>query len=106
MLVSQVGPKGFDLASPANIRQPPGGWCLDWPSAATMFQLFHGRSVGKGCSAGFLDDQSINAEIDRLSAVDPAAAAGWAALDRRILRDYLPVIPISYTRAAFVYVRQ
>ena len=103
VLASQVGPKGFAVSGPANIRQPPGGWCLDWPSAATMFQLFHGRSVGKGYSAGFLDDEGVNAEIDKLSGLDPtAAAAGWAALDQRILRDDLPVIPTGYIRAAFV----
>jgi peptide/nickel transport system substrate-binding protein len=100
---ADVGPKSFDVSGPANIAQAPGGWCLDWPSAATMFQLFHGRSVGRGYSAGFLDDKSVNAEIDRLSALDPLkAASGWATLDQRILRDHLPVIPLGYNRAAFV----
>ncbi|SRR5260370_40742266 len=101
--LSEVGPKSFSLTGPANIRQTPGGWCLDWPSATTLFHLFDGRSVGKGYSAGFLDDRSVNAEIDRLSAMDPAKTAdGWAKLDQRVLRDDLPVIPIDYLRAVFV----
>ncbi len=103
VLASEVGPKSFDVNGPANIRQTPGGWCLDWPSGATIFQLFHSRSVGKGYSAGFLADKQVDTQIDRLSELDPLAAApGWAALDQRILREDLPVIPTGYTRAVFV----
>ena len=100
---ANAGAASFKVNSPANIRQTPGGWCLDWPSATTMFQIFHGRSVGKSYSVGFLNDQRANAEIDRLSALDPLkAAAGWAKLDQYILRDLLPAIPIGYFRAAVV----
>ncbi|MGA8113747.1 MAG: ABC transporter substrate-binding protein [Actinocatenispora sp.] len=102
---ASVGSEASKVDGPANINQTPGGWCLDWPSAATMFPaIFDGRSIGKGYSVGFLNDKHVNAENDRLAAEpDPAkAAAGWAKLDRYILSKDLPVIPTGYSRSAFI----
>jgi hypothetical protein len=86
---------------PTSSRRPAAGASTGPARArpATMFRLFHGRSVGRTHSVGFLDDKSVNAEVDRLSALDPLkAASGWTALDQRLVRDYLPAIPVGCLR--------
>ncbi|WP_225824771.1 ABC transporter substrate-binding protein [Streptomyces naphthomycinicus] len=76
----------------------------DWPGAATLLTGFDGGTLRPTGNANYtyLDDPGVNAEIARLSAL-PAdrAAEGWAALDERLARDHVPLVPVfSYVHVA------
>jgi peptide/nickel transport system substrate-binding protein len=80
------------------------GLAADWPGASTLLGTFDGQSIGASGNDNFsyLADPAIDAEIDRISRL-PArkAAAEWAALDERIMRDHVPVVPLfSYVHLA------
>ncbi|MGJ7414646.1 ABC transporter substrate-binding protein [Streptomyces cinereoruber] len=80
------------------------GMAADWPGASTLLGMFDGRTIGESGNDNFvyLDDPGINAEIDRLGRL-PAheSAAPWAALDERLQRDHVPLVPLfSYLHVA------
>ena len=65
-------------------------WGADWPSGGPFLApIFDGRQIvkdGANFNTGFLDDTSVNAEIDainKLTDLDEAATR-WGALDKKI----------------------
>ena len=93
----------------ADINIRGGGWCLDWPSGGTVFPaILDGRLIAQNPTAApnksFLNEPKVNDEIDRISAL-PAdqQPAEWAALDKMIMTDYLPIIPIDYSKTAYLH---
>ncbi|MFD6285164.1 ABC transporter substrate-binding protein [Streptomyces sp. NPDC060205] len=72
-------------------------WGADWPSGGPFLApIFDGRQIvkdGANFNTGFLDDKSVNAEIDainKLTDLDEAATR-WGALDKKIGEQALTV---------------
>ncbi|MFJ2767792.1 ABC transporter substrate-binding protein [Streptomyces sp. NPDC087300] len=67
-----------------------GHWGADWPSGGPFLApIFDGRQIvkdGANFNSGFLDDASVNDEIDEINELTDlkAAAARWGALDKKI----------------------
>jgi peptide/nickel transport system substrate-binding protein len=81
------------------------GWQPDWPSAAsTLPVLFDGSKLGGPGSKGnndssYFNESSVNSDVARISALDAnAAAPEWMKLDKKIMADYCPVVPIFTAR--------
>lgn len=76
------------------------GWCPDWASSASTFlpPLFDGRHISPKGNQNLsqLDDDAINAEIDRISAMKDLAAANkaWGELDKKIMA-LAPFVPLN-----------
>jgi peptide/nickel transport system substrate-binding protein len=73
-------------------------WAADWPSGASILPvLFDGRAIkAEGNSnTSFINDDAVNKEFDRVLGMDPAAQAPeWAKLDKRIMTDLAPCVPL------------
>ncbi|MGC4981304.1 ABC transporter substrate-binding protein [Streptomyces sp. DT193] len=72
-------------------------WGADWPSGGPFLApIFDGRQIvkdGANFNSGFLDDKSVNGEIDainKLTDLDEAAKR-WGALDKKIGEQALTV---------------
>lgn len=80
-------------------------WAADWPSGAALLPvLFDGRTIkAEGNSnTSYVNSDAINAEFDRVLALDPAAQAPeWAKLDERIMKELAPAVPL-YADVMFV----
>jgi peptide/nickel transport system substrate-binding protein len=79
------------------------GWGSDWPSGSTIIApLLDGRSIQPEGNQNleYFNDPGVNAEIDRISALSDAskAADDWAALDKKIMTDFAPMIPVDNAR--------
>ncbi|QGN48719.1 ABC transporter substrate-binding protein [Micromonospora sp. WMMD558] len=77
-----------------------GGWGSDWPTGSTIIPpLYDGREIGPegNQNLSYLNDAGISAEIDRVRKL-PAAEqdAEWMKLDEKIMREFVPVIPVYY----------
>lgn len=93
-----------DPDSPVNAWKAPNSWCSDWPTGSSWIPvLFRSDAIAKSNSMGDLEDKGLDAEIDKISALDPTQQAKeWGKLDKKILQTYLPVIPLYYSNSAFV----
>lgn len=82
-------------------------WAADWPSGASILPvLYDGRSIkAEGNSnTAFINDDAINKEFDRVLAMDPGAQAPeWAKLDKRIMTDLAPAVPLFVDVAYFLH---
>jgi len=72
-------------------------WGADWPSGGPFLApIFDGRQIvkdGANFNTGFLNDKSVNAEIDAINKLTDldAAAKRWGALDKKIGEQALTV---------------
>ncbi|MET9546135.1 ABC transporter substrate-binding protein [Streptomyces sp. NPDC006627] len=72
-------------------------WGADWPSGGPFLApIFDGRQIvkdGANFNTGFLDDASVNDEIDEINKLTDldAAAKRWGALDKKIGEKALTV---------------
>ncbi|MFD4899961.1 ABC transporter substrate-binding protein [Streptomyces sp. NPDC058411] len=72
-------------------------WGADWPSGGPFLApIFDGRQIvkdGANFNTGFLNDASVNKEIDEINKLTDldAAAARWGALDKKIGEQALTV---------------
>lgn len=78
-------------------------WAADWPTAATTIPiLWDGRTIREDGNHNYMywNEPSVNAEIDRIQTVaDPdQAAKDWMALDKKIMTDFAPCVPIYADR--------
>ncbi len=84
-----------------------GEWASDWPSGASILPvLYDGRSIkAEGNSnSSYFNNDAVNAEFDRVLALDPAAQAPeWAKLDERIMKEFAPVVPLYVDVAYFLH---
>jgi peptide/nickel transport system substrate-binding protein len=76
-----------------------GAYEADWPTGYNMLSLmFDGRTVGTASNfnLSLIDDQGVDAALDGLGAqrADPASPAG--ALDKKIMAELAPVVPLYY----------
>ncbi len=82
-------------------------WAADWPSGASILPvLFDGRSIkAEGNSnTSYVNNDAINAEFDRVLAMDPAAQAPeWAKLDERIMKELAPAVPMYVEVANYLH---
>jgi peptide/nickel transport system substrate-binding protein len=92
-----------DQSSPVNLGKSPAGWCSDWPSGTSWFPvLFKSDAIALGNSIGQLQDPKLDAEIDRVAALDPnAQLKEWTKVDKMIMENYLPLIPLYYGASNF-----
>ncbi|MET7605637.1 ABC transporter substrate-binding protein [Streptomyces avermitilis] len=84
-----------------SVKTEPGfflaHWGADWPSGGPFLApIFDGRQIvkdGANFNTGFLDDKSVNAEIDAINKMTDldAAAKRWGALDQKIGEQALTV---------------
>jgi peptide/nickel transport system substrate-binding protein len=79
-------------------------WAADWPSGASILPvLFDGRTIKpeSNSNVAYVNNDAINAEFDRVLAMDPAAQVSeWAKLDKRIMEEVAPAVPL-YVDVAF-----
>ncbi|MFD1325015.1 ABC transporter substrate-binding protein [Micromonospora sonneratiae] len=84
-----------------------GEWGADWPSGASILPvLYDGRTIkAEGNSnVSLINNDAINAEFDRILALDPSAQADeWAKLDQRIMTELAPVVPLFVDVAYFLH---
>lgn len=84
-----------------DVNKEPGfflaHWGADWPSGGPFLApIFDGRQIvknGANFNTGFLNDKSVNAEIDAINKLTDldAAAKRWGALDKKIGEQALTV---------------
>ncbi|MEU8222911.1 ABC transporter substrate-binding protein [Kribbella sp. NPDC048915] len=88
-----------DQNAPVNIGKTPTGWCSDWPSGTSWYPvLFKSDAIGLGNSVGQLQDKALDAKIDAITAKTPdEQLKEWMTLDKDILENYLPAIPLYYS---------
>ncbi len=81
--------------APVNMGQGPNGWCYDWPTGDSVYPpLFNGAGIPQGTTVGQFKDPVINKKMLALQALPvKQAAAGWAALDKELMTNYLPSLP-------------
>jgi len=78
------------------------GWGQDFPSNSTVLGvLMKGGAAIQATGNNnwsYLDVPEVNAELDRLAAEPDVAkaAAGYMALDKKIMTDYAPLVPVYY----------
>jgi peptide/nickel transport system substrate-binding protein len=82
-------------------------WAADWPSGASILPvLYDGRTIKAdgNSDSSFMNNDAINAEFDRVLAMDPAdQGAEWAKLDQRIMKEVAPVVPLYVDVAFFLH---
>lgn len=75
-------------------------WGADWPSALTVIPpVFDGRTIAdQAPNYGHVNDDHVNKEIDRISAMtDPAAAQkAWFDLNTYLVTKVIPGVPTVY----------
>lgn len=93
----EVRKKTIATKSDANIMQGASGWCYDWPSGDGVYPALFKSSLLKSSdtySTGMLSDPKLDKEIDRIAGLTAEAQGPeWSALDEKILKDYLPLLP-------------
>ncbi|NEA33640.1 ABC transporter substrate-binding protein [Streptomyces sp. SID13031] len=89
-------------SGPVNIGKSPNNWCADWPSGTSWLPvLYKSDAIASGNSQGQLEDKGLDAEIDKVSALPPEQQLkAWGPLDKKIMQDFLPSIPLYYAASA------
>jgi len=78
------------------------GWGQDYPSAATVLGVLMkgGNNITPtgNQNLSYFDNPEVNAELDRIAALTDPGEAGkaYAALDKKIMTDFAPLIPSYY----------
>ncbi|WP_018351574.1 ABC transporter substrate-binding protein [Longispora albida] len=79
------------------------GWGQDWPDGeSTLGVLFDGTLIKDegNNNYSYFNEPSINAELKKLREMTDreAAAKAYGELDEKIMKEFVPVIPTTYTR--------
>ena len=73
-------------------------WAADWPSGAAILPvLFDGRTIRAdgNSNSSFVNSDAVNAEFDRILALDPdQQTSEWAAVDEQIMTELAPAVPL------------
>jgi len=82
-------------------------WVYDWPAGSSVMPiLYDGRTIRDTSNkdTAYFNADDVNKEIDRISAL-PAGEQGpaWMALDKKIMTDYAPVVPMYLSQAFFLH---
>ncbi|HET8659921.1 MAG TPA: ABC transporter substrate-binding protein [Micromonosporaceae bacterium] len=83
-------------------------WAADWPTARTTIPvLWDGRTIRDKGNHNYMywNEPSMNSEMDRISVIsDPKQAAKeWMALDKKIMTDFAPCVPIYADRVFLLH---
>jgi len=83
-------------------------WAADWPTARTTIPvLWDGRTIRDKGNHNYMywNESSMNSEMDRISVIaDPKQAAKeWMALDKKIMTDFAPCVPIYADRVFLLH---
>lgn len=78
-----------------------GGWGSDWPGASTVLPpLFDGRQITPtgNQNLSYFNNDAVNTEMDRIATLtdETERAKAWAALDKKIMTEFVPLIPAYY----------
>ncbi|GAA0688123.1 ABC transporter substrate-binding protein [Kitasatospora atroaurantiaca] len=104
--ISTVDPTAVSGIVGDKAKQPGlsvGGWCPDYPSAATFLpMIYDGRSIVDKNNYGNLsrfNDPQVNAELDRIAGLSDLQKANqaWLALDAKIM-DESPAVPLVWQK--------
>ncbi|HEY0691990.1 MAG TPA: ABC transporter substrate-binding protein [Kribbella sp.] len=89
--------------APVNLGKTPAGWCSDWPSGTSWFPvLFKSDAIGLGNSIGQLKDPKLDADIDKVAAMEPnAQLKEWSKIDKQIMESHLPLLPLYYSASDY-----
>jgi peptide/nickel transport system substrate-binding protein len=89
--------------APVNLGKTPAGWCSDWPSGTSWFPvLFKSDAIALGNSIGQLKDPKLDADIDKVAAMEPnAQLKEWGKIDKQIMETYLPLLPLYYSASDY-----
>lgn len=84
------------------------GWAADWPSgASTLPVLWDGRTIKdtNNNNYPYFVNEGVSKEFDRINALpDPvAAAAAWTALDKKIMTEFAPCVPLLFDRDYLIH---
>ncbi|WP_306332998.1 ABC transporter substrate-binding protein [Streptomyces sp. KL118A] len=83
------------------------GWSPDWPTAYTMIQpMLDGTAIGDGQNnVSQCDVPWINEAIKKNAVISDPKEAGkaWAELDKRIMKEVVPIIPETYQRRWYLH---
>lgn len=83
------------------------GWSPDWPTAFTMMQpLMDGAAIGDGQNnVSQVNIPWINEQIKKNAVIPDPKEAGkaWAALDKRIMKEVVPIIPETHQRRWYLH---
>ena len=86
-----------DSIRPANLRE--ASWCMDWANGDSVLPaILDGKKANlPGAPVpSFLNVKTVNDEIERISSLPADKALGeWGQLDKMIMDDYLPVVPLG-----------
>ncbi|BFV55869.1 ABC transporter substrate-binding protein [Kitasatospora sp. CMC57] len=104
--ITTVDPTAVNSITGDKAKQPGlsiGGWCPDYPSAATFLpMIFDGRTIkdkgNQGNITRFNDPETI-AELDRIAAMSDVQQANkaWLELDGKIM-DKSPAVPLVWAK--------
>lgn len=83
-------------------------WAADWPTAATTLPvLWDGRNIkdANNNNYQYFNSPEVSAEMDRIATIaDPAEAAkAWGALDKKIMTEYAPMVPLYHDRDYLIH---
>jgi peptide/nickel transport system substrate-binding protein len=95
--------KVSDYDAPVNLAQGPRGWCSDWPTGSSWLPvMFQSKAIAEGTAWGFLQDKTLDAEIEAVAKLPTNDATNkWAALDQKVMGMYV-ALPWYYTKMATV----
>ncbi len=84
------------------------GWAADWATGRTTLPvLWDGRGIKdtNNNNYGYFNNAAINTEMDRIiNMSDPAAAAkAWGDLDKKIMTEFAPCVPLVYDRDYLIF---
>ncbi|MFJ3822486.1 ABC transporter substrate-binding protein [Streptomyces nodosus] len=83
------------------------GWSPDWPTAYTMMQpVFDSSNIGNGQNnVSQVNVSWVDEAIRKTVAISDQKKAGadWAALDKRLMDEVVPIIPETYQRRYYLF---
>lgn len=80
------------------------GWCYDWPSGDSIYPPLFKSSLPKNGGVGNIKDKKLDAEMRKIAAM-PVEEQGphWTKLDKKIMTDIVPLVPMFYSKQANIF---
>ena len=93
--------------SEVNVRSGRG-WCQDWPSGSTwvppVFQTTDIENIGFGTNYSAFSEPEIDKEIEEIPSLPAEEQAdAWGELEKKIMTEYLPIIPQYHAGVAYAH---
>ncbi|WP_156822619.1 ABC transporter substrate-binding protein [Demetria terragena] len=80
------------------------GWCYDWPSGDSVYPPLFKSTLPKNSGVGNVQSRELDQEMERVSRM-PLGKQGpeWSKIDKKIVSEIVPVVPMSYSRASVIF---